>query len=89
MSYVIKFRELQQEASKVGVMLDIDRIDEIAKKIEEYVNSLPENLRNCSTISVGGKVIKRTDYPRLFRENPEFRQIFLQMLTAGLTADKK
>jgi hypothetical protein len=83
MSYVIKFRELQQEASKVGVTLDINSIEEIAKKIEEYVNSLPESLRNCSTISISGKIIKRTDYAKLFREDPEFRQIFLQMLTVG------
>jgi hypothetical protein len=83
MSYVIKFRELQQEASKVGITLDVNSIEEIAKKIEEYVNSLPEPLRNLNAISIGGKKIKRIDYPRLFREDPEFRQIFLQMLTAG------
>jgi hypothetical protein len=83
MSYVIKFRELQQEVNKIGITLDVSSIEEIAKKIEEYVNSLPESLRNLSTISIGGKIYTRADYPKLFREDPEFRQIFLQMLTAG------
>jgi len=84
MSYVIKFRELQKEASKVGLTLDANSIEDIAKKIEEYVNSLPENLRNCSTISIGGRRVKRTEYPILFRTSPEFRQIFMQMLKAKI-----
>jgi len=84
MSYVVKFRELQKEAMKVGLTLDANSIEEMAKKIEEYVNSLPENLRNCSTISVGGRRVKRIEYPMLFRESPEFRQIFMQMLKAKI-----
>ncbi|MEM3414863.1 MAG: hypothetical protein QW575_04770 [Thermoproteota archaeon] len=83
MSYVIKFRELQEEAMKTGLTLDTNSIEEMAKKIEQYVCSLPEPLRNYSVISIGGRRVKRVDYPRLFREDPEFRQIFLQMLTAG------
>jgi hypothetical protein len=83
MSYVIKFRELQKEAMKTGLTLDTNSIEEMAKKLEEYVNSLPENLRNLGTISIGGRRVKRADYPKLFREDPEFRQIFLQMLVAG------
>jgi hypothetical protein len=83
MSYVIKFRELQKEAMKIGLTLDSGSIEEMAKKIEEYVNSLPENLRNKYAISLGGRRYRRADYPMLFRTNPEFRQIFLQMLVVG------
>jgi len=83
MSYVIKFRELQNRALNTGLTLDVKSIDEIAKMIEEYVNSLPDKLKYTSAISIGGKKYRRIDYPRLFREDPEFRQIFLQMLIAG------
>jgi len=83
MSYIIKFRELQKEAMKTGLTLDANSIEEMAKKIEEYVNSLPESLRNKYVISLGGRRYRRVDYPMLFRTNPEFRQIFLQMLVVG------
>jgi len=84
MSYVIKFRELQKEAMKVGLTLSDNDVEEMAKKIEEYVNSLPEPLKRLGTISFGGRVYARVDYPMLFRTSPEFRQIFLQMLKARI-----
>jgi len=51
----------------------------LAEKYEEYLQSLPEPARNGSIIIMGEKrhVIKRRDVPRLLREDPEFRKLFL------------
>jgi hypothetical protein len=76
------YRELQAMARAQS--LSPEFIEAFAKKLEEYVQTLPENLRNCARINKEtGKVYYRKDYPKLWREDPEFRRMFLETLLGG------
>jgi hypothetical protein len=73
------YRELQAMARVYS--LSPEFMEAFAEKLEEYVNALPENLRNCARVNKQtGKVYYRKDYPKLWREDPEFRRIFLETL---------
>jgi len=51
----------------------------LAEKYEEYLQTLPEPARNGSIVIMGEKrlVVKRRDIPKLLREDPDFRKLFL------------
>ena len=58
-------------------------LESFLRVVEDYVNSLPESLRESYFgVMVGHyrKVVKRKDLPRVLREDPEFRERFIRFL---------
>jgi hypothetical protein len=58
-------------------------LESFLRVVEDYVNSLPESLRESYFGVKEGpyrKVVKRKDLPRVLRENPEFRERFIRFL---------
>jgi len=57
-----------------------DTIAQIAKYLEEYVNSLPPELQDVKIATFSGRVYSRRDLPILFIKDPEIQKIWLEKL---------
>jgi hypothetical protein len=64
-------------------------IDDFVRKVEDYVNSLPEWRRNSffgCIVRVGDTerkyLVRYTELPKLLREDPEFRERYIRALAA-------
>jgi len=58
-------------------------LESFLRVVEDYVNSLPENLKESYFGVMAGpyrKAVKRKDLPRVLREDPEFRERFIRFL---------
>lgn len=58
-------------------------VDSFIKVVEEWLESLPENLKDSYVgffSPSGAKAVRRRDLPRVLREDPEFRERFVRML---------
>ena len=62
-------------------------IEDFVKKVEDYVNSLPEWRRNAffgCIVQVNGVqrkyLVRYTELPKLLREDPEFRERYIRAL---------
>jgi len=72
------YMQAKQLAKKVS--LDNDTITQIAKYLEQYVNSLPPELQNVAIGRFNGKIYTRKDLPILFMKDPETQKIWLEKL---------
>jgi len=72
------YTKAKQLAKKVS--LDADTIAQIAKYLEEYVNSLPPQLQNVAIATFNGRVYTRKDLPVLFMKDKTIQQIWLEKL---------
>jgi hypothetical protein len=72
------YRRAKMLAKKVS--LDNDTIAQIAKYLEQYVNSLPPELQNVAIARFNGKVYTRKDLPVLFLKDPEIQKTWLEKL---------
>ena len=85
MAMPITFEELQALAR---VMLERPiafTVEDFVKKVEEWVNG-PEQLKNSYIGffgSSGGRMVKRSELPRVLREDPDFREKFIRFLAGG------
>lgn len=78
MTNVEAYMRAKQLAKKVS--LDTNTIAQIAKYLEDYVNSLPPQLQNVAIAQLNGKVYTRKDLPILFMKDKAIQQIWLEIL---------
>jgi len=60
-------------------------VDDFVRKVEEYVQGLPEWRRNSYLGyfgPIGARLVKYSDLPRLLREDPEFRERYIRALAS-------
>jgi hypothetical protein len=60
-------------------------VDDFVRKVEEYVQGLPEWRRNSYLGyfgSIGPRLIKYSELPRVLREDPEFRERYIRALAS-------
>ena len=80
---VVTFEELQALARTLLERPLAFSVDDFVKKVEEWVNGQPEQLRD-SLIGYfgpgGSKVVKRSELPKVLREDPDFREKFIRFL---------
>ena len=83
---VVTFEELQALARMLLERPIAFTVEDFVKKVEEWLNGQPEQLRD-SFIGYfgpgGGKVVKRSELPRILREDPDFREKFIRFLAGG------
>jgi len=66
-----------------AISLDTDVVEKLAELYEQYLHQLPDELREAEIIifsSKGAMIYKRSDIPRLIREDKDFRELFLRRL---------
>ncbi|MEM3895582.1 hypothetical protein [Thermofilum sp.] len=78
MTNVEAYMRAKQLAKKAS--FDTDTIAQIAKYLEDYVNSLPPQLQNVAIAQFNGKVYTRKDLPILFMKDKTIQQIWLEKL---------
>jgi len=79
----VTFEELQALARMLLERPLAFSVDDFVKKVEEWVNGQPEQLKNSYIGyfgSGGGKVVKRSELPKVLREDPDFREKFIRFL---------
>lgn len=72
------YRQAQMLARKVS--LDTDTIAQIAKYLEQYVNSMTPEQQQVVIARFNGKVYTRKDLPILFMKDPEIQKTWLMKL---------
>jgi len=79
----ITFEELQQLARMLLEQPISFSLEDFVRKVEEWVDGQPEHLKN-SLIGYfgprGGKMVKRSELPKVLREDPDFRDKFIHFL---------
>jgi len=79
----VTFEELQQFARMLLEKPLSFSLDDFVKKVEEWVQSQPEPLRDSFIGyfgSGGSKVVRRRELPQALREDPDFRERFIKFL---------
>jgi len=72
------YRQAKMLAKKVS--LDTDTIAQIAKYLEQYVNSMTPEQQQVVIARFGNKVYTRKDLPILFVKDPEIQKTWLEKL---------
>jgi len=80
---VTTFEDLQRMARLIVEGAIAFSLEDFVKKVEEWVESQPEQLKN-SVIGYFGlgsaRAVKRADLPKVLREDPDFRERFIRFL---------
>jgi Fe-S oxidoreductase len=81
---VVTFNDVRQAAKQLleKRAWSFADTENFVKLLEAYVESLPEEQRKLATVVVvGGRsyVIKREDYPKVFREDPELARKLVEI----------
>jgi len=80
------YAEMKQLAKLLlsgGMALSSDAVEKLASLYQEYIDELPEEHKNVDVIIIAqGRTysFKRTEIPKLIRENAEVRDMFLKRL---------
>jgi hypothetical protein len=80
---VASFEELVEAARRLVEQPLSFSLESFLRVVEDYVNSLPESLKESYLGVMAGpyrKVVKRKDLPKVLREDPEFRERFIRFL---------
>jgi len=83
---VARFEDVVEAARKLVNQPLAFSLDRFIRIVEEYVEGLPEQLKESYVgyfSPTGSKVVKRRDLPRVLREDPDFRDRFIRMLASG------
>jgi hypothetical protein len=80
MSINIEAYRYAKKLAKNMLSLSQDNIELIANLLEKYIYSLPPNKQEIVITTFNKKPIPRKEIPKLFREDPEFRQHILEIL---------
>ena len=78
-----KFDEFIRLCKVTLATLNSDRVSDlrvrIARAYEEFLNSLPEDRRNDTLVTMSGRAVPRTEIPRLILEDDEFFMLILRV----------
>jgi len=80
------YSEIKMTAKQIvhgALSLNADAVNKLADLYQQYLDQLPDELREAEIIifsSKGAISYKRSDIPRLLREDKDFRELFLRRL---------